>query len=208
MTLGSNRPCVKCGASDRYKSGDCKPCAQSRDRKRYEANRDKIADYGRKYYDANRDRLLERNRDWRKANPEKALAYWEKWHKVNREKVLEFKRNWGLVNAEKVRQASKKWAEANPEKIKARHQNRRARKKGNGGKLSPNIVQTLLVLQKGKCACCGKSLKQGYHLDHIMPIALGGMNTDDNVQLLTPKCNLSKGAKHPDDYMRSRGKLI
>jgi 5-methylcytosine-specific restriction endonuclease McrA len=63
-------------------------------------------------------------------------------------------------------------------------------------------------LQKSKCACCGKSLKHSYHLDHIMPIALGGTNTDDNVQLLTPSCNLRKSAKHPDDWARENGRLL
>jgi hypothetical protein len=41
-----------------------------------------------------------------------------------------------------------------------------------------------------------------------MPLALGGRNDDNNVQLLTPLCNLSKGAKDPIDYMRIKGKLI
>ena len=46
------------------------------------------------------------------------------------------------------------------------------------------------------------------HLDHIMPLALGGSNTDDNIQLLRARCNLQKRAKHPVDFMRERGYLI
>lgn len=40
-----------------------------------------------------------------------------------------------------------------------------------------------------------------------MPIARGGSNTDDNVQLLCPACNLKKSAKHPVDFMQERGFL-
>lgn len=172
------KPCRKCGAMDRNADGRCKSCRRAIDRKWREANKEKVAYNNRKHREANRDKVSELNRKWREANPEK--------------------------NSERNR----KWREANPEKRKVLNHNRRARIKGNGGTLSKAIVQTLMTLQKGKCACCGKSLKHGHHLDHVIPIALGGTNTDDNVQLLTPACNLSKGSKHPVDYMRSKGKLI
>jgi 5-methylcytosine-specific restriction endonuclease McrA len=45
-------------------------------------------------------------------------------------------------------------------------------------------------------------------MDHIIPLALGGTNTDDNIQLLRAKCNKQKGAKHPIDFMQQRGFLL
>jgi len=174
----SVKPCIKCGAAERYKTGDCKPCGREMARKYREADPQRHRDSSRKWAAANLDRVSENNRNWYKANKDWAAHQNRNWQKVNSEK-----RN--VIN-----------------------QNRRARVRGNGGKLSHNIVQRLMVLQKGKCACCGKSLSKGHHLDHIIPIALGGMNTDNNVQLLRPKCNLSKGAKDPVDYMRTKGKLI
>ena len=76
------------------------------------------------------------------------------------------------------------------------------------GRLSIGIADKLYALQKGKCACCARSIKNGYHIDHIIPLALGGKNTDDNVQLLRPRCNQRKSAKHPIDYMQSKGLLL
>jgi len=87
-------------------------------------------------------------------------------------------------------------------------QNRRARKKYNGGRLSKGLSNKLYKLQRGKCACCGKSLGDDYHLDHRMPLALGGVNEDLNMQLLRSKCNREKHAKHPIDFMQSRGFLL
>lgn len=55
---------------------------------------------------------------------------------------------------------------------------------------------------------CGKPLGDAYHLDHVMPLALGGSNTDDNMQLLRDRCNLQKHAKHPVDFMQERGFLL
>lgn len=187
------KPCIKCGAVDRNKSGKCKPCIAWRGRKYRISNQEIILERKRKYYEANRKAVLERQKKYQQANCEKVAEYQRLYREANHDKAVNYQRE---------------YHKANPEKSKIGRRNRRAKIKGNGGKLSPNILQTLMALQKGKCACCSKPLKDGHHLDHIMPLALGGTNTDDNVQLLTPACNLRKGAKHPDDWARSNGRLL
>lgn len=62
--------------------------------------------------------------------------------------------------------------------------------------------------QKGKCACCKVSIRDGYHVDHIYALSNGGENGKLNLQLLCPSCNMIKGAKHPIDFMRQKGFLI
>lgn len=42
----------------------------------------------------------------------------------------------------------------------------------------------------------------------IVPLALGGTNTDGNMQLLRSTCNQKKHAKHPVDFMQQRGFLL
>jgi len=187
------KPCIKCGAEERNSGGSCKACAKDAVRKWQKANPEKAVDYKRKYREANLEKVAESSRKWAEANRENELKRKLKYYEDNREQY-----------AANVR----KWRNANPERRREINQNRRAKIKGNGGKLSKDIVQKLLILQKGKCVCCGEGLNNGYHLDHIIPLALGGMNDDFNVQLLTPKCNMSKGSKHPIDYMRSKGRLI
>jgi 5-methylcytosine-specific restriction endonuclease McrA len=86
--------------------------------------------------------------------------------------------------------------------------NRKARERANGGILSVGLAEKLFELQKGKCACCGQPLGEKYHMDHILPIVLGGPNEDWNIQLLRQRCNQQKHAKHPVDFMQSRGFLL
>lgn len=77
------------------------------------------------------------------------------------------------------------------------------------GKLSKGIADKLMKLQRGRCAVCRRDVSKGkYHLDHVMPMALGGVNEDFNMQILCPPCNQRKSAKHPVDFMQSRGLLI
>lgn len=117
-------------------------------------------------------------------------------------------KKWNAANPDKVKERVRAWQKANPEACRIIRQNRRTRKLENGGKLSMGLMSKLFKLQKGKCACCLKPLGDKYHMDHIMPLALGGSNTDDNIQLLRQRCNHQKHAKHPIDFMRERGFLL
>lgn len=112
------------------------------------------------------------------------------------------------ANREKRKASCAAYYAANPETFRALKHNRRARKLAVGGKLSKDIEIKLFALQRGKCACCKRPLGDDYHLDHIMPLALGGTNTDDNIQLLRQRCNNQKHAKHPIDFMQQRGFLL
>lgn len=208
MAHGKN--CNVCGGTEFYKSGKCAPC---------ERKKQAI------YREENRDAYRKRSIEWRQANPEKAKASTDNWRSRNKERVAQKKKEWDERNSDRVKESAKagrkKYEEQNPEKVRAskiayrkrnpelcklyKH-NRRARE--SGGKLSIGIVDRLFAIQRGKCACCGEALGSDYHLDHIMPLALGGMNEDSNMQLLRAGCNLKKHTKHPVDFMQSRGFLL
>lgn len=72
--------------------GDCKACGRERDRRYYEANREKALEYYRKRREANLEEERERSREWHKANREKVLEQKRKHYEANREKLLERKR--------------------------------------------------------------------------------------------------------------------
>lgn len=145
---------------------------------------------------------------YRAANSDKEKARHAKWYAENRDKVKASAAKWRSVNPDKVKEQNAKWHAENPEARRIHEHNRRARKIEAGGSLSAGLADRLFDLQRGKCACCGKPLGKTYHMDHIMPLSLGGTNDGDNIQLLRAKCNLQKNAKHPIDFMQSRGYLL
>lgn len=163
---------------------------------------------GAAYYAANTDKVKARNAAWNSANPEKAKENSAAYRAANSKKVKASAAARYAANSEKVNAKNAAWRAANPEACRIIKQNRRARIRGDGGTLSKGLAERLFKLQRGKCACCGKPLGDDCHLDHIMPISLGGKNEDSNVQLLRSTCNLQKKARHPIDFMQSRGFLL
>ena len=70
------------------------------------------------------------------------------------------------------------------------------RRKRVRGTYTAEDVRRLYLVQAGRCRSCLRSLAVvGYHVDHVVPIAKGGLNVVGNLQLLCPRCNLRKGAR-------------
>jgi 5-methylcytosine-specific restriction endonuclease McrA len=165
---------------------------------------------------------------WNKRNRDVVNAAVDKWRAANPEKVRDIARSWRQRNSDRVKEnwirnyADKKyykeWRENN--RLKARIVSQNRRKVVRNGKVvdkvSYDIIDRLLEEQDYECAhslwwCKVDFLFNKFHLDHIIPLALGGKHEDGNLQLLCVNCNLSKGSKHPDDFileeMRRRIKL-
>lgn len=115
-------------------------------------------------------------------------------------------------NRDKIRAQQDKYKEKNPDKYKEKDRNRRAALRGAEGKHSAADIMKIFERQRGLCAGCNARLfKSGanrYHVDHIVPLAKGGSNWPDNVQCLCPTCNLSKGAKLPEEWAAQNGRLF
>lgn len=76
------------------------------------------------------------------------------------------------------------------------------------GRLPRGTVKRIGDAQRWLCVVCKTDLKNGYHMDHIMPLEKGGSHEPKNIQLLCPSCNVRKSAKHPVDFMQERGFLL
>lgn len=221
------KQCIKCGehkplaafpkrksSSDGVRSS-CKTCTAEAKRAWYSDNASKVIAKDMATLRANPERLqaaMSYKRTYaaarRAADPQGARARCTEWRRNNADRARAYNREWHSRNKERHLETSRAWKRAHPELVRVNWHNRRALEKSNGGKLSVGLAQKLIRLQKGKCACCGLDLGKNYHLDHIVPIARGGTNTDDNIQLLRAECNFSKGAKHPIEYMRQKGFLL
>lgn len=212
-----NREKINARQAERYKANPDKYNNQSAEWRLH--NAEKTKEINANYRAKNNEKIREKNKERYAANPATSIKYRTEnrlkinarmviYNAANSDKTKERCRKAYLANQEKYAIAGKKWREENKLAKKIHHQNRRAKIKEVGGKLSSGLADRLFILQKGICPCCNLPLGKGFHLDHIMPIALGGTNTDDNMQLLRATCNMQKQARHPVEFMQSRGFLL
>ena len=199
-------------------------CRENMRRSRAE-NPDKHRERARLFYADHPQKYREWGRRWRAANLEQARKLarealrrrWASYPESMREQKREQKRLRRAANPEKYRAADnrysrkryaenpepfkahcKAWNAANPEAKRAQSQNRKARKRAAFvAPVTATDIARMTEQQAGRCAApwCDASLADGYHVDHIIPLAKGGTHEPGNVQLLCPGCNLSKGCE-------------
>ena len=109
---------------------------------------------------------------------EETIARAARWSQENREKTREYKRNWKRKNPDALRQYKQK---------------RRALERGCSEHFTKEEWQALVALYEGKCLRCGST--ENLSADHVIPLALGGSNSIDNIQPLCVGCNCWKNTK-------------
>jgi 5-methylcytosine-specific restriction endonuclease McrA len=108
-------------------------------------------------------------------------------------------------NPEKYRAMRREYIAANPDRAREWSSNRQRRKYG---RLPRGTVKAIGEAQRWKCAVCKCKLGDDYHVDHIYPLAKGGLHVKENIQILCAPCNVRKSAKDPIKFMQEKGFLL
>jgi 5-methylcytosine-specific restriction endonuclease McrA len=141
-----------------------------------------------------REKRLNYFSEYQKRNPEKAKAACAKYNETNRQKRRE---------QDRVRKQNPETKAKRAAYERARRQNKRA----GGGDIKKSDIDFLFSSQRGACASCFVKLDK-FHVDHIMPIYLGGNSDILNLQILCPTCNMKKGKIHPQEWALKNGRLF
>lgn len=206
---------------------ECKKCTSARNSEYRLKNKEAIKASMKSYYIENKKSLSEKAKEYRSKNREKIIASAKAYQEKNSQKILAKKkqsyeenkllvnaksRKYYLENKEKICEQKKIYRSQNKELVINHNRNARARKRRADGRHTLNEVLAIFDAQRGLCANCETKLfrsgKQKFHVDHIMPLALGGSNWHSNLQCLCKSCNLSKNAKDPIGWAQENGRLI
>ena len=94
---------------------------------------------------------------------------------------------------------NRNYRQRHPERVSELAVKRRARLRGQAPKLSPDdrgIVLTIRETAQRVERCTGIQ----FDVDHVVPIALGGLHVPGNMRVMPAYWNRKKNAKHPTEF--------
>lgn len=157
----------------------CRVCRKLQKQKWYGANADRVRAqmrrYGKRYYEENVQELTRYQQKYRERNRERERVRHQKYHAENLER-------------ERLR-------------IRTKSSLRRAKLRQSEGQHDSTVIWQLYEDQGAMCAYCEITLDGEFHVDHMIPLMRGGHNGWQNLAIACVTCNLSKGAKTPEEFM-------
>lgn len=111
-------------------------------------------------------------------------------------------------NKEAISKQKKVYRQTDIYKASLKNTQHKRRTQTNQGDITSN--QILELQQNAKvCYWCNTSLKNKViHIDHYIPLSKGGEHTLSNLVVSCPSCNMSKGAKDPQQFANKIGRLL
>ncbi len=124
------------------------------------------------------------------------LLWQAKWRKEHREHYLETLRSWRERHPDKRRVDNQQWRSENRERVAGYHARRRMYLAS--GEVEVFSRQEIFIRDNGRCHICGKLVDpRKWHLDHLLPLSLGGEHIKRNVAVAHPWCNDHRGNTGP-----------
>lgn len=145
---------------------------------------------------------------YREQNPEASRKASKRYAQAHPEVISSKNKQFYLENKEKSLQAVREWRNSHLEETREhsrRHSNRRRARRLNNG-IEPYTEQQVLQEYGVCCHLCNtevdlnaprkvgtKGWEQGLHIEHLVPIVLGGTDSLENVRPAHGLCNIKKG---------------
>jgi len=158
------------------------------------AHKAEIAEQNKAYQQTNRAEISAKRKAYRQAHKEEIAASKKKWYEKSKDKAKAWGMAWRLAHKKKKAEQNKVYAKAHPDQMRDYSTRKRAVKRG----ATIEKVSRAAVYERdaGRCHICGKKVpKNGWHIDHIIPLARGGEHSYRNVAVSCPMCNMRKHTK-------------
>ena len=148
--------------------------------------------YAAKYYRNNREKIKARSAEWKRKNY------------VHSDNPLQIKYHTEEERRLAANERARRWRRNNPEKARAIGRANSARRRA-GGLVSTesrrrNEWEILVSAYGHNCLHPDCTESENLHMDHVVPLAVGGEHGLHNLQILCQFHNIQKGARNSNDY--------
>ena len=151
---------------------------------------------------ANAGKVNEQRRRRYAESPESQRARANRWYHANAPAVSERAARRYEANPDPARERANRWRRANPQARREYAQKREALEKGatKGERIYRSVI---FERDSGECHLCGRKVDpKRWHLDHLVPLSIGGDHVYANVAVSHPRCNISKGNRAMNEQLR------
>jgi len=211
------RKCVKCGKEyprtpeffHRHKRRSdgmverCKVCMNKQKREYYEDNKEVLKEKMKDYYANNQEKIKEyRQTDkWKEIKRKSDKKYREN----HQESISEYRAKYAVENREKILQNNKEYYQNNKERFVEYRKNNieriRLNKRISDSKRRANkLNQTPDYANLDLIRMIYENCPDGYQVDHMIPLANGGLHWESNLCYLPAEINSSKGSKRIEEF--------
>lgn len=174
----------------------CRVCTREESKLRTQTREYKIkkSTYDKQYRLENLEAITVKVQNYANTHKAEKALYDKQRREQQGQSRLQQKR--GYYHNQGGKEVMYKWRKDNPDKVKASTHNTGVKRRHQLSltTLSNVELHTWLSTQSPICTYCG-IICPDFHIDHIEPLATGGLHEISNLTISCPTCNCSKGAK-------------
>ena len=142
---------------------------------------------------------LEKNKavikKWYIKNKERHRSVGKKWMEQNKDRFKVYQKNWCKDNTNKLSEYKKQWVADNIERVRIINKTSESKRRAIKSESVKDLTKTQEIMIKHYYAHASRvSSKLGieFHVDHIVPLSLGGLHHPSNLQVVPARWNMRK----------------
>ena len=164
-----------------------------------ENHKKEISEYKTQWYKNNKNEILNKQKEYYENNREEKLNYQKQHYEKYKDKIINYQRQYYKENKNTISKRSKRYRQENPHIAFNIHNKRRLREESQGNGITKEQWLEMMEFFDFRCAYSGEylggTINEHRTIDHIIPLALNGVNEIWNLVPMSRSLNSSKNIK-------------
>lgn len=169
------------------------------EKKYRDEHKEEISEYKKQWYKNNKNEILNKQKESYENNREEKLNYQKQYYEKCKDKKINYQRQYYKENKNTISKKSKRYRQENPHIAFNIHNKRRLREESQGNGITKEQWLEMMEFFDFKCAYSGEylggTINEHRTIDHIIPLALNGVNEIWNLVPMSRSLNSSKNIK-------------
>lgn len=177
-----------------------------RKKKWQQENKERLSLKHKNWREENKDRISQRDKQYRNEKGKELLLKKREYYENNKSNNILKRRHYYENNKEQIIFKVNQWYKTPIGKLSAKNSSHKRRTVTKQGDVTTIQLKELLDNSTHCFYCNNPLVPNEIHVDHYIPLHQGGLHTISNLRITCRKCNLQKGKKMPEEFLKYAGK--